>query len=95
MGPLGPHLNQLFDTSLNCFGCILDVCVPHLVGSQPSHLQIVILHYINSHQPTVISIRLIVASRIVHMTLDNVQDLTYQNYSSVSFLPVIVECSIA
>lgn len=94
MGPLCPHLHQLFDSSFNGFGSVFDVCVPDLIGSEASHFQIIVLHDVNSHQPTVIGICLIAAPRIVHVTLDDVENLANQNDSCVSFLPIIVKCSI-
>lgn len=95
MGPLGPHLHQLFNADLDCFGSVLDVGVPDLVGSHPSHLQLVVLHDVDCHQTPVVGVGLVVAPRIVHVALDNVQNLANQNDRCVSLLPVGVEGSVA
>ena len=95
MSPFGPHLDQLLEASLDSFRRIFDISVPDLVGGESSHLQIIILDDVYGHNASVIRIGLIIAPGVVHVALDDVQDLPYQNDGCVSLLPVVFENPIA
>jgi len=95
MGPLGPHLDQFLQPCFDGFGGVFDVGVPDLVGSQPGHLQIVVLYDVYCHYTLVVGIGLVIAPGVVHVALDDVQNLANEYYGCVSLLPVVFEDSIA
>ena len=91
MGPLGPHLDELFNASPDGLRGVFDVGVPDLMSSHSGHLKLVVLHDVHCHESSVVGVGLVLASCVVHVALYDVQDLPYQDYSCIPLLPVLVE----
>lgn len=69
VSPLGPHFDKFLDTYSDGFGGIFDVSIPDLVGSHPGHLQFIVLDYVHCHESPIVGVCLVVAPRVVHVTL--------------------------
>jgi len=56
MSPTSPHSNKLCEAHLDCFGSVLNISIPDLIGSLSGHLKLIIFNDVDSHDTLVIGV---------------------------------------